>query len=106
MEHPGIEQAAVIGVPDERLGEVGMAFVVPRQPPDVTESSVIAWCEERLANFKVPRRVVLVPDLPRNATGKVVKDDLRRLARLSPPAGTGRGSGGSGGSGPPGSWPG
>jgi HIP---CoA ligase len=89
LQHPAIGQAAVIGVPDERLGEVGMAFLVaadPALPP--TKPEVIAWCRDRMANYKVPRRVELVDALPLNATGKVAKDDLRALAasgHVSPP---------------------
>ncbi|MGB7050513.1 MAG: FadD3 family acyl-CoA ligase [Acidimicrobiales bacterium] len=81
LEHPAIRQAAVIGVPDERLGEVGMAFLVTADPARApSEPEVIAWCRHRMANYKVPRRVELVAALPLNATGKVAKDDLRALA--------------------------
>src|SRR5262245_58133672 len=59
--HPGIAQVALVGIPDERLGEVGMAFVVPRAGGAVLEpDALIAWCRERMANYKVPRRIVLV----------------------------------------------
>jgi acyl-CoA synthetase (AMP-forming)/AMP-acid ligase II len=78
--HPDIEEVAVIGVPDHSHGEVGMAFVVARRPDEVDAGSLIAWCRQRLANFKVPRRVAFVSELPRNATGKVVKGELRRMA--------------------------
>ena len=77
VRHEGISEAAVIGVPDERMGEVGKAFVVPRAGADVTAEDVVAWCRERLANYKVPRYVELVAELPKNATGKVTKDVLR-----------------------------
>jgi HIP---CoA ligase len=77
LGHPDIAQVAVVGVPDERLGEVGMAFVVPRPGAEPTADEVIAWSREQMANYKVPRRVELVDDLPVNATGKVVKDELR-----------------------------
>jgi acyl-CoA synthetase (AMP-forming)/AMP-acid ligase II len=77
LRHPDLQQVAVIGVPDERLGEVGMAFVVPRPGTAPTEEAIVAWSREQMANYKVPRRVELVDELPLNATGKVVKDDLR-----------------------------
>ncbi len=77
VRHEGISEAAVIGVPDERMGEVGKAFVVPRSGAAVTAEDVIAWCRELLANYKVPRYVEVVTALPKNATGKVTKDVLR-----------------------------
>jgi len=75
LEHPAVAQAAVIGVPDERLGQVGKAFVVPRG--DVSAADLIAWSRERMAGFKVPRSVEFRAELPVNATGKVMKDLLR-----------------------------
>jgi acyl-CoA synthetase (AMP-forming)/AMP-acid ligase II len=73
-------QVAVIGVPDERMGEVGMAFVVPVPGRDVTPESVVSWCRENMANYKVPRRVAVVEELPTNAAGKVLKFKLREQA--------------------------
>jgi acyl-CoA synthetase (AMP-forming)/AMP-acid ligase II len=77
MRHEGVSEAAVIGVPDERMGEVGRAFVVARTGADLTPEDLIGWCRERLANYKVPRSVQLVESLPKNATGKVTKNVLR-----------------------------
>lgn len=76
-EHPAIGMAAVVGVPDERLGEVGRAFVVLRPGATASEAELIAWSRENMANYKVPRSFVLVEDLPRNAAGKVLKTELR-----------------------------
>jgi acyl-CoA synthetase (AMP-forming)/AMP-acid ligase II len=75
--HPGVSEVAVVGVPDERLGEVGRAFVVPRPGGTVDPDEVVAWCREQIANYKVPRSVVVVDALPRNASGKVLKFELR-----------------------------
>jgi acyl-CoA synthetase (AMP-forming)/AMP-acid ligase II len=75
-----IAQAAVIGVPDERMGEVGMAYVVPAPGAELTPESVIAWCRENMANYKVPRFVEIVDELPMNAAGKVTKFVLREKA--------------------------
>ena len=74
--HPGVSEAAVVGIPDERLGEVGRAYVTARPGAEPTEAGLVAHCRERLANFKVPREVVVLGDLPRNAAGKVRKADL------------------------------
>ncbi len=77
LRHPDVQQAAVIGIPDERLGEVGMAFVVLRPGADVTPEAIIAWSRDEMANYKVPRAVELLDELPLNATGKVEKNVLR-----------------------------
>ena len=73
---PGVLEAAVIGVPDEKWGEVGLAFVVASGTPD--EEALRAALRERLAGFKVPRQIRFVPELPKTATGKIRKPDLRK----------------------------
>ena len=78
--HDKVSEAAVIGVPDERLGEVGRAYVIARPGTTITEEEIIAYCREHLANFKVPRSVVVVDQFPRNASGKVLKFTLRAEA--------------------------
>ena len=77
MQMPGIAQAAVIGVPDERMGEVGKAFIIRRPGADINAGQVIAWSRERMANFKVPRIVEFVDAYPMTASGKVLKNELR-----------------------------
>ncbi|MFB0628720.1 FadD3 family acyl-CoA ligase [Streptomyces sp. AB3(2024)] len=79
VTHPAVVDAAVVGAPDERLGEVGVAYLVTSAP--VTAGELTAWARERLANFKVPRRFTVVGELPRNAGGKLLKERLRRAAR-------------------------
>jgi len=74
---PGVHEVAVIGVPDERMGEVGRAFVVPLDGHPLTEDDVIAYARDKLANFKAPRSVRFVDALPRNPSGKVLKNVLR-----------------------------
>jgi len=80
LRHPGVRQAAVIGIPDERLGEVGMAFLVVSDRAGVTPEGIIEWSREQMANYKAPRVVEIVDELPLNATGKVVKETLREQA--------------------------
>ncbi len=78
--HPDIGQVAVIGVPDERLGEVGMAFVVPAAGTTPDPADIIAWCRAEMANYKAPRHIQVVDALPMNASGKVLKFELRERA--------------------------
>lgn len=77
MRMDGVADVAVVGVPDERLGEVGKAYVVVSPGTTLEPDAVIAFARQRLANFKVPRSVALIDILPRNLSGKVLKTDLR-----------------------------
>ena len=85
LRHPDVRQAAVIGIPDERLGEVGAAFVVTASGDPTAADDIKAWCRDEMANYKVPRLVRVVDALPVNATGKVVKDELRSLVAEGSP---------------------
>ncbi len=82
--HPSVADTAVVGVPDERWGESGVAFVVAKRP--VSEDALLAHCRERLAKFKVPKRVRFVDALPMSAMNKVLKDELRALEMHEVPA--------------------
>jgi fatty-acyl-CoA synthase len=90
MGHPAVAQAFVVGVPDPRLGEVAVAYLIARQGADLTEGAVQDYCRGRLAGFKVPRHVFVVADVPRTPgphgdkaqRGRLREDALRRL-RLS-----------------------
>ena len=75
--HPAIAQSAVVGIPDERQGEVGKAFVVLRPGATLDAPALVAWCREHMANYKVPRQVEFVTVLPTNPSGKVMKFQLR-----------------------------
>ena len=87
MGYEGIAQVAVIGVPDERMGEVGMAFVVPRDGVQIDADALSVWAREAMANFKAPRHYRIVDALPTNASGKVIKVELRERARAELAAG-------------------
>jgi acyl-CoA synthetase (AMP-forming)/AMP-acid ligase II len=77
LEHPDLAQVAIVGVPDARMGEVGMAFVVPTAGHEVDADAVLTWARAHMANYKVPRRLEVVDALPLNASGKVLKFELR-----------------------------
>ena len=80
LTHSGIGQVAVVGVPDERLGEVGYAFVVPAAGTDPDPGEIISWCRAQMANYKCPRHVEILDALPLNASNKVLKFELRDRA--------------------------
>ena len=75
--HPDVAAAAVVGVPDKRLGEVAMAWIVPATGSESSEDDLRKWCREEMANYKVPRFFQFVDALPLNASGKVLKYELR-----------------------------
>jgi acyl-CoA synthetase (AMP-forming)/AMP-acid ligase II len=86
-QHPDIAQVAVIGVPDDRMGEVGAAFVIARNGRSITADDVAAFSRTNMANYKVPRHVYIVDELPLNASGKVLKNELRaRVVGAGSPA--------------------
>jgi acyl-CoA synthetase (AMP-forming)/AMP-acid ligase II len=80
LRNDALAQVAVIGIPDDRMGEVGMAFVVPRPGAAVDPDELVAWAKDQMANYKVPRRIEVVDALPLNASGKVLKFELRARA--------------------------
>ena len=77
LKHPAIGMAVGVGVPDDRAGEAGCAFVTIRPGASATEDELRQWARANMANYKVPRTVKIVPDLPRNAAGKILKTALR-----------------------------
>jgi long-chain acyl-CoA synthetase len=80
LEHPAVQEAAVIGIPHTVLGEEVGAFVVCKSGMSCTTEELQTFCEARLADYKRPRRLWFVDELPRNATGKVMKHKLREQA--------------------------
>lgn len=79
-DHPAIAQVAVVGVPDERMGEVGCACVVRRAGAELTPEVLVAWAREHMANYKVPRHVLWCDSFPLNASNKVLKRELAQTA--------------------------
>lgn len=75
--HPDVLEVAVVGVPDDKWGEAVKAFCVPKAGATIEPDSVISWARERIAGFKVPKSVDIIPALPRNASGKILRKDLR-----------------------------
>src|SRR5947209_2394144 len=81
LRHDDIAQVAVVGAPDARLGEIGVAFVVPKPNRSIDPDLIGSWASSQLANYKVPRKVVVIDTLPMNASGKILKYELRERAR-------------------------
>jgi long-chain acyl-CoA synthetase len=78
--HPGVQDTAVVGVPDDETGEIVVAFVTPKDP-SLTEDAIRQHCKQSLTNYKVPRIVVMKSDLPKSNVGKVLRKDLRDEAQ-------------------------
>ena len=80
-EHPKVAEAAVVGTPDEKWGELVTAVVVPKPGKQIEEEEIIEFCKGKLAGYKRPRLVKFIGGLPRNSTGKIKKDELRELIK-------------------------
>jgi len=81
MRHRAVADAAVIGVPDEIYGEAVAAFIEPFEDAIIAEDELIRWCAEELAGYKKPKHIIFMSELPKNSTGKVMKNELRALFR-------------------------
>ena len=75
--HPSVLEVAVIGVPDDRWGEAVKAVCVPKPGVEIDADDVISWAREKIAGFKVPKSIDIIEALPRNASGKILRKDLR-----------------------------
>lgn len=84
-EHPAVDQAAVVGAPDDILGEVAVAFTAARESCVIDPDELVLFCRARLPDYKVPSRVLVVPELPRNEAGKIDKHALRHVLNTSDP---------------------
>jgi acyl-CoA synthetase (AMP-forming)/AMP-acid ligase II len=80
LRHPAVAQAAVVAIPHPELGEVGCAFVVPEAGADLGPEELVQWSRQNMSNYKVPRHVAIVLELPVSANGKVDKATLHRNA--------------------------
>jgi len=78
--YPGVKEAAVIGRPDERRGELPLAFVSPADGQTLDAKELLQFIRGKLADYKVPKEVIVMPALPKNATGKILKTELRKMA--------------------------
>lgn len=78
-EHPAIEAAATIGIPDEKYGEEVKSYVVIKSGHTLTEDEVLAYCRDRMANFKCPKYIAFIDEIPKGPTGKLLRRALRDL---------------------------
>jgi len=78
-EHPKIQEACAVGIPDRYRGETVKVFVVPRAGETLTEAEVLAFCKEKLAAYKIPKSVEFMDDLPKTTVGKVLRRELREM---------------------------
>jgi fatty-acyl-CoA synthase len=85
-EYPNIAECAVVGIPDDRWGEVGHLAAVPRPGARIDPDDVVAFLGSRLARYKIPKHISIIAELPRNGAGKLAKAELRRIL-LVPPVG-------------------
>ena len=79
FHHSSVLDVAVIGIPDDRWGESGMAVVVPRDPAAFNGDDLLSFCADKLARYKIPKHVHVIDALPRNAGGKVLKRSLKEM---------------------------
>ncbi len=79
-QFPGVKEAAVIGVPDARRGEQPVAFVSAAEGQTLDEKALLQFIRGKLADYKVPKQIIMLPALPKNATGKILKTELRKQA--------------------------
>ena len=86
-KYPGVREAAVIGIPDARKGEQPLAFVAAHEGVTLEEKPLLDYLRERMADYKVPRKIIFLPALPHNATGKILKNELRKQTVHHPRAG-------------------
>jgi fatty-acyl-CoA synthase len=76
--HPKIREVAVIGVPDEKWGEVGKAFIAAKDGQTITEEEIFVFCQGNLARYKIPKFVEILADLPKGDSGKILKRALKK----------------------------
>ena len=81
LEHPAVQQVAVVGLPDRRLAEVPVAFVEPKPGAEIEADDILAYCRGKVASFKIPRHAVFLDEFPMTASGKIRKVELRDEAR-------------------------